>query len=251
MRLAVLVSGTGSILRAILEYGIPVKLVIADRECRALEVAREAGVPTILLPRAFGPRFDREQFTRRTIEVLQEHRIGFVAMVGFMTIFSEIMFTHNTFRGRMMNTHPSLLPLFPGPHAIRDALAAGVKTTGYTIHLATAECDAGPILLQKQVPIMEGDTEGSLHERIKKAERKGYPKILETLSQLNYREGQHPMAATLKDLQHMLDKSYERRVERIPSQETMDAVRAIARGSLFKKKPAPPLTDKDGGRTGD
>ncbi|HUO49260.1 MAG TPA: formyltransferase family protein, partial [Acidimicrobiales bacterium] len=82
---------------------------------------------------------------------------------------------HDAYPGRILNTHPALLPAFPGWHAVRDALAAGVGVTGCTVHVATLEVDAGRVLAQEEVPVLPGDTEAALHERIKQVERRLYP----------------------------------------------------------------------------
>jgi len=178
-RLAVLASGTGSLLEAMLERGLPVVLVATDRPCRALQIAREAGVPSVhLLPRSFHKSFDREQYTREMLALLRAEHIELVAMAGFMTVFSPLMFASGAFMCKILNTHPSLLPAFKGDHAVRDALAYGVKVTGFTIHWATEELDEGPILLQHAIPVITGDTVESLHERIKTMERKLYAELL-------------------------------------------------------------------------
>jgi phosphoribosylglycinamide formyltransferase 1 len=177
VRVAVLVSGTGSILGAMLGDAVPVALVLADRPCRALEIAAAAGVDAELVDRAayggFGRAFDRWGFTRRVTDVLAAHDVDLVAMAGFGTVLTQPMF--DAFPGRILNTHPALLPAFPGWHAVEDALAAGVAVTGCTVHLATVETDAGPVLAQGEVPVLAGDTVESLHERIKQLERRLYP----------------------------------------------------------------------------
>jgi phosphoribosylglycinamide formyltransferase-1 len=101
------------------------------------------------------------------------HQVDLVAMAGFGTVLTGAV--HAAFPHRILNTHPALLPLFPGWHGVRDALAAGVSETGCTVHLATLEMDAGPILAQQSVPVLAGDTEETLHERIKVVERTLYP----------------------------------------------------------------------------
>jgi len=88
----------------------------------------------------------------------------------------------DAFGGRAVNTHPALLPSFKGWHAVRDALDFGVKVTGTTVHLVTEEVDAGPILAQEAVPVLDGDTEATLHERIKEVERRLYPEVVERLT---------------------------------------------------------------------
>jgi phosphoribosylglycinamide formyltransferase-1 len=179
-RLAVLASGSGTILEAILGSGLPVAVVVVDRPCRALEVAAGVSVPGEMVARtAFDASFDREAYTSELVEVLQAHRIDVVAMAGFMTVLAPPMF--EAFPGQVVNTHPSLLPAFPGAHAVREALEAGVKVTGCTVHLATEQVDHGPILAQEAVPVLAGDTEQTLHERIKDVERRLYPLAIKEL----------------------------------------------------------------------
>ena len=121
----------------------------------------------------FGPSFDRESYTDAVTAALSSANIDLVAMAGFGTVLGQSV--HEAFAGRILNTHPALLPSFPGWHGVEDALAAGVTVTGCTIHLAMVEMDAGPILAQVEVPIEDDDTASSLHERIKAVERVLYP----------------------------------------------------------------------------
>ena len=187
MRVGVLVSGTGTILESLLGGTVPVVVVVADRKCRALEVATQGGVEVELVDRAdwggFGPDFDRTRYTRRLVEVLQAHGVDLVAMAGFGTVLAEPV--HDAYHGRILNTHPSLLPAFPGWHAVSEALAAGAAVTGCTVHVATLAMDEGPVLAQEEVVVLAGDTEVSLHERIKEVERRLYPatinRVLEQL----------------------------------------------------------------------
>jgi phosphoribosylglycinamide formyltransferase 1 len=183
VRVAVLVSGTGTILRALLDERLPVVVVVADRPCGALAVAEAAGVEAVLVDRegsgGYGPSFDRTGYTVRVVEVLEDHGVGLVAMAGFGTVLAQPV--HDAFGGRIVNTHPALLPAFPGWHAVRDALAAGVTVTGCTVHLATRAMDEGPILVQEEVPVLPGDTEETLHERIKVVERRLYPEAVRAL----------------------------------------------------------------------
>ncbi len=174
--IAVLASGTGSNLEAILGAGVPVALVLADRPSRALEIAEAAGVPAKLITRSFGKEFDREAYTSQVLEVLRAYDIDLIAMAGWMTVFAPALFKE--YGGKILNTHPSLLPLFKGDKAVEGALAAGATETGCTIHVATEDLDAGPILAQAKVPVLPGDTVETLHERIKIEERKLYPKVL-------------------------------------------------------------------------
>ena len=173
MRVAVLASGSGTILDAALVDGIPVELVVVDRPCTATEVAERHGVDWEIVERtSFGAAFDRDDYTRQVVEVLQKHEIDLVVMAGYGTIFGAPMF--EAFPGRIINTHPALLPSFKGWHAVDMALEAGVKITGCTVHVATAEVDDGPILAQAAVPVLPDDTVESLHERIKEVERRLY-----------------------------------------------------------------------------
>ncbi len=169
-----LASGTGTVLQAILESGITVAVVLLDRPCRAADLAAQAGVPVEIVEReSYGPDFDRDGYTHRVVEALKRHRIDVVAMAGFGTVLARPIF--DVYPDRILNTHPALLPAFKGWHAVRDALVAGVKVTGTTVHIATEDVDAGPILAQEPVRVQEGDTEASLHERIKEVERRLYP----------------------------------------------------------------------------
>jgi len=135
----------------------------------------------VLVERRPGRDFDRHAFSLEVLDVLESHHIDLVAMAGFMTILAPPVF--DRYGGKILNTHPSLLPAFRGEHAVRDALAFGVKITGCTIHIATLELDSGPILAQEAVPVEPGDTEESLHERIKQVERRLYPATIRTLMQ--------------------------------------------------------------------
>ncbi|MCJ7826726.1 MAG: phosphoribosylglycinamide formyltransferase [Demequinaceae bacterium] len=142
--------------------------MISDREeAPALDLARAEGVPVEVVPLA--GYADREEWNRALGDAIERYAPDLVVLAGFMKILAPE--TVGRFAGRMINTHPALLPAFTGAHAVRDALAHGVKITGCTIHLVDVEVDAGPIVAQAAVAIEEGDTEGSLHERIKAVER--------------------------------------------------------------------------------
>ena len=136
--------------------------------------ATKAGVEPLLVARtSFGPDFDRLGYTEKVVNELQDRHIDLIVMAGFGTVFSEPV--HAAYGGRIINTHPSLLPAFPGWHAVADALAYGVKITGCTVHVAGLEVDTGPILAQEAVRVRDDDTEESLHERIKAVERRLFP----------------------------------------------------------------------------
>ena len=175
-RIAVLASGSGTLLQAILDDGIVVTLVAADRPCRALEIAAERGVAAELVERTeWGKSFDRAAYAEHLVKVLRSHDVDLVVMAGFGTVVPALP---DAFPGRVLNSHPALLPAFKGWHAVRAALEAGVEETGTTIHIATAEVDDGPILAQEAVPVLPGDTEETLHERIKQVERRLYPETI-------------------------------------------------------------------------
>jgi phosphoribosylglycinamide formyltransferase-1 len=177
VRIAVLASGSGTLLDAILEDGIAVSLVVTDRPSKAQVVAESHGVPCVLAERdSYGTDFDRDAYTDRVVGVLTEHAIDLVVMAGFGTIFGAAI--HTAFPARILNTHPALLPSFKGWHAVRDALAYGVKVTGCTVHVATLEVDAGPIVAQEAVEVRPDDDEESLHERIKAVERRLFPQTI-------------------------------------------------------------------------
>jgi phosphoribosylglycinamide formyltransferase 1 len=179
VRLAVLVSGSGTILEA-MAARVEVALAVADRPCRALEVARGAGVEALLVERAafggFGPGFERDAYTRALADALCGAGVDLVAMAGFGTVLGRSFF--DEFAGRVLNTHPSLLPAFPGWHAVAAALEAGAAETGCTVHVATAALDDGPVLARRRVAIEPGDDEATLHERIKAVERELYPSLV-------------------------------------------------------------------------
>jgi phosphoribosylglycinamide formyltransferase 1 len=176
----VLVSGSGTISEATLEAGLDVALVASDRPCRGLEVARDAGVEALLVDRrdygGFTASFDRDAYSVALAEALSAKHIDLIAMAGFGTIVTGAF--HRVFPGRVLNTHPSLLPEFKGWHAVKATLEAGVTESGCTVHVATEALDDGPILAQRRVPVYPDDTEASLHERIKSVERTLYPEVI-------------------------------------------------------------------------
>lgn len=172
--MGVLASGSGTVLRAILDARLPVVVVGTDRPCPAAELASAADVPVEVVARGdWGRGFDRIAYTSHLVDGLERYAVDVIAMAGFGTVLGAPLFER--WPGRVLNTHPALLPAFKGWHAVRDALAAGVTVTGCTVHVATLDVDAGPILASAEVPVEPGDTEGTLHERIKVVERRLYP----------------------------------------------------------------------------
>lgn len=188
MGIAVLVSGSGTILEAMLRLGLPISLVVSDRPCLALERASEHGIEAMLVDRrsygGFGEGFDRDGYSRELAVAILGREPSLIAMAGFGTVVAKAF--HEAFPGRILNTHPALLPAFPGWHGVEDALAAGVPVTGCTVHIAGLEVDSGPILAQGKVEVRADDTVESLHERIKEVERRLYPetiaKVLEAIA---------------------------------------------------------------------
>ena len=173
MKLAVLASGSGTLLDSILSSGLPISVVGVDRTCRAEEVAANHGVKCLKIERTdFSPSFDRAAYDALWVDALAPYEVDLIVMAGYGTILGEVM--HAAYPHRILNTHPALLPSFKGWHGVRDALEYGVKVTGCTVHIATLGVDEGPILAQEAVPVLDDDDEASLHERIKEVERRLY-----------------------------------------------------------------------------
>ena len=172
-RLVVLASGTGSLLGSLLEaatgdYPARIVAVGVDRECRATEVAAAVSLPAFTV--RLGDYPDREAWDAAITEATAAHSPDLIVSAGFMKILGPQFLSR--FCGRTLNTHPALLPAFAGAHAVPDALAYGVKVTGCTVHLVDAGMDTGPILAQEPIPVLDGDNEETLHERIKVIERR-------------------------------------------------------------------------------
>ena len=173
MRIAVLASGSGTLLDAILSAELPVVVTLVDRPCAAQQVSARHGVECVLVERTdFTESFDRDGYTDDVVKALDAFDLDLIVMAGFGTILGQPV--HDVYPHRILNTHPALLPAFPGWHGVRDALAYGVKVTGCTVHVATLEVDAGPILAQEAVAVLVDDDEATLHERIKAVERRLY-----------------------------------------------------------------------------
>lgn len=168
-KFAVLVSGSGTNLQAILDairckkLNAEVSVVLSNNpEAKALERAAKAGIPCVTLShRAYE---DRATFDQAMVDALGIYAVDWVVLAGFMRLVTPVFL--NAFKDRVINLHPSLLPAFPGAHGVRDAIDYGVKVTGCTVHLVSEDMDAGPIIDQVPVPIMQGDTVESLLARI-------------------------------------------------------------------------------------
>ena len=173
LEIVVLVSGTGSLLQNILDHqddSYRVVKVVADKECQGIERAAAAGIPTEVVALTE----DRGEWNHRLVAAVGSPDA--VVSAGCMRILGAPFLER--FEGRTINTHPALLPAFPGAHAVRDALAYGVKVTGSTVHFVDAGVDTGRIIAQRPVMVERGDDEAGLHERIKVVERKLIVEVL-------------------------------------------------------------------------
>ena len=203
-RVVVLVSGHGSNLQALLDAaaepasGMAVVLVLADRPgAHGLERARRARVDTAVVRPADHP--DRRSFDLALRDLVAAARPDVVCLAGFMRILGPEFV--RAFPGRILNTHPSLLPAFRGAHAVREALAYGVKVTGCTVHLVDEEVDHGPVLFQSAVPVEPGDDEDRLHERIKQEEHRLLPLAVRLLAEGRVRvEGRRAQLVTAEEV---------------------------------------------------
>ncbi len=167
-----LASGSGTLLEAMLAAALPLVVVIADRPCRALELPGPRSATVLVERETFGAGFDRDAYTKNIVATLLDHDVDLVVSAGFGTVLGQDL--QDAYGGRILNTHPSLLPAFPGWHAVPAALDFGVKVTGCTVHVMTLDVDSGPILAQEAVPVLDADDEATLHERIKVVERRLY-----------------------------------------------------------------------------
>ncbi|HEY0107750.1 MAG TPA: phosphoribosylglycinamide formyltransferase [Rhizomicrobium sp.] len=185
-RVAVLISGRGSNMRALIEaarapdYPAQIALVLSNVETAAgLDFARDAGIETIAVShKKFATREAFDDFIDARLELFE---VEFVCLAGYMRILSDAF--ARKWEGAMINIHPSLLPAFPGTHVHERVLAAGVKTSGCTVHFVVPELDAGPIIAQATVPVLPGDTAGTLAARVLEEEHALYPAALKLVAQ--------------------------------------------------------------------
>jgi phosphoribosylglycinamide formyltransferase-1 len=176
--IGVLASGEGTNLQALLEAGLPVVAVASNRpDARALARARAAGIATASFALEDYP--DRAARDAAMATWLVERGVDLVVLAGFMHLLTPAFLER--FPERIVNVHPSLLPAFPGAHAVEEQLAAGVAESGATVHLVDEGVDSGPILRQERVPVVTGDTPDSLHERIKQVEHRLLPQVVREL----------------------------------------------------------------------
>jgi phosphoribosylglycinamide formyltransferase-1 len=181
-RLGVLISGRGSNLQALIDaiaerrLDASIALVISNRaDAAGLEKARAAGIEGICVPhRAFATRDD---YDRALVKELRARDVGLVCLAGFMRLVGAPLI--EAFPNRILNIHPSLLPAFPGLDAQQQAIEHGVKVSGATVHLVTADLDGGPIVVQRTVPVMPGDTVETLAARILEQEHRAYPEAVQ------------------------------------------------------------------------
>lgn len=186
MRLGVLASGSGSNLQSILDacaagrLSAEVAVVVSNVPgAKALDRAKAAGVPAILLPHGGFP--SRDAYDAAVIEALRRHGVEVVCLAGFMRLITPTLL--GEFQNKILNIHPALLPSFPGLHAVRQALDAGVRVSGCTVHLVDLGTDTGPILVQAAVPVLDGDTEETLAARILEQEHRCYPRAIQLLAE--------------------------------------------------------------------
>lgn len=182
-RLVVLASGTGSLLGSLLaaavgDYPARVVAVGVDRDCRAAQIAADSAIPAFTVRLADHP--DRTAWDAAITAATAAHDPDLIVSAGFMKILGPQFLSR--FPGRVVNTHPALLPAFPGAHAVPDALSYGVKVTGCTVHVVDSGVDTGPILAQQVVEVRDGDDEETLHERIKVVERRLLVDVLAALA---------------------------------------------------------------------
>ncbi len=187
VRIAILVSGRGSNLQAIIdniekgELSAELAVVISDQpDAFALERARKHGIPAVHMSTK-GFKDKREEYDALLAKELRQRRIDLVCLAGFMRIITPVLI--KAFPNRILNIHPSLLPAFPGLHVQQKALTYGVKFSGCTVHFVDEGMDTGPIIIQAVVPILDSDTEDSLSERILKQEHNIYSRAIRLFSE--------------------------------------------------------------------
>lgn len=183
--IGVLVSGTGTNLQAVIDavaserLRAKIGIVISNvPTAKALERASAAGIPTAVIEHKAHPT--REEFDAAVVEVLRGHDVSCVVLAGFMRLITPVLL--DAFPHRVVNIHPSLLPAFTGAHAQAKALAYGVRVSGCTVHLVDTGMDTGPILAQAAVPVLEGDDEAALRDRILVKEHELLPTVLQWLA---------------------------------------------------------------------
>jgi phosphoribosylglycinamide formyltransferase-1 len=193
-RIVVMISGSGTNMEALADAceraDVPAEIsaVIADRDCLGLQAAEKRDIPTAIID--FDDFGSREEWSEALRDAVDKYDPNLVVSAGFMRLLAPVFV--DAFQGKLINLHPSLLPAFPGAHAVHEALEAGVQVTGSTIHFIDYEVDHGPIIVQEAVRIAPGDSEESLHERIKGVEHRLLPHVCRLFldGKLELEEGQ-------------------------------------------------------------
>jgi len=185
MRVGVLASGSGSNFQALVDalnvHGSPAEvavLICNVAGARVLDRARAAGVAAVLMEHGRWP--SRDVYDAAVADELERHGVDLVCLAGYMRLVTPVFLRR--FPGKIINLHPALLPAFPGLHAVRQALEAGVKITGCTVHFVDEGTDTGPIIAQAAVPVLPGDTEASLAERIHAEEHRLFPAAVRAIA---------------------------------------------------------------------
>ena len=187
MKIAVLVSGSGTNLKTLIEQlhqdetsGIDIATVLSDRrKAYALTRAKRAGIPTHVV--SVQDYESRHDFDAEISRLVEHYAVELIVLAGFMKLFQSPFV--RKYRNRIINVHPTLLPAFPGAHPVADTLAYGVKIAGVTVHFVDEGVDSGPIIAQSAVPVLDTDDEESLHNRIQVEEHKLYPEVIKWYAQ--------------------------------------------------------------------
>lgn len=187
LRLAVLISGSGSGMAALLKYqqssscsSHVTTVVISNKEgVSGLQKAIDGGVEALAISSVSIP--EREVHERKIHAILEEREVEAVILSGYMRLFTPWFVEQ--WEGRMLNIHPSLLPEFPGAHAHRDVISAGAEITGCTVHFVDSGMDSGPIIAQREIPVLKDDDEESLQERVKEIEHSLYPEVIDAFAE--------------------------------------------------------------------
>jgi phosphoribosylglycinamide formyltransferase-1 len=192
LKVGILISGRGSNMAALIkaaeaaDYPAEIVCVVSNKaDAGGLKIAADAGIPTATVPHRGYP--DRESFDRDVSAALEKHGVQLVVMAGFMRIFSPWFPQH--WAGRLINIHPSLLPSFKGLHVQQQAIDAGVRVSGCTVHFVIPDLDAGPIIAQAAVPVLQDDTEETLTARILRQEHRLYPMVVRWFGEGRVSEG--------------------------------------------------------------
>ncbi|MBP0439033.1 phosphoribosylglycinamide formyltransferase [Tianweitania sediminis] len=227
-RVAVLISGRGSNMAALIEatadprFPATIAVVVSNKaDAGGLAVAKAAGIPTRVIAKADHPGAEAQDHAMQA--VLTEHRVDLICLAGYMRLLRD-EFVHR-WSGRMINIHPSLLPLFKGLHPHEQALAAGVRLHGCSVHFVTSEMDSGPIIAQAAVPVLAGDTPDSLATRVLEIEHRLYPLALRLVA-----EGRARMAGDRVEFSQTSAAEQQALLSPLPD-DPMEDLEALARST--------------------